>query len=74
MNPFLGRNFEAMDPLEWLARMSDHIPDPRQHRTRLPRTRFEYSPVARGRREPRADGAAPQALLAGLGTPDRKGL
>jgi hypothetical protein len=21
-------NFEAMDPLEWLARMSDHIPDP----------------------------------------------
>jgi hypothetical protein len=33
MNPFLGRNFEAMDPLEWLARMSDHIPDPGQHRT-----------------------------------------
>jgi hypothetical protein len=27
MNPFLGRNFEALDPLEWLARMSDHIPD-----------------------------------------------
>jgi len=33
MNPFLGRNFEALDPLEWLARMSDHIPDPGQHRT-----------------------------------------
>jgi hypothetical protein len=33
MNPFLGRNFEAMDPLDWLARMSDHIPDPGQHRT-----------------------------------------
>ena len=33
MNPSLGRNFEAMDPLEWLARMSDHIPDPGQHRT-----------------------------------------
>jgi hypothetical protein len=32
-NPFLGRNFEAMDPLEWLARLSDHIPDPGQHRT-----------------------------------------
>jgi hypothetical protein len=32
MNPFLGRNFEAMDPLEWLARLSDHIPDPGQHR------------------------------------------
>ncbi len=33
MNPALGRNFEAMDPLEWLARISDHIPDPGQHRT-----------------------------------------
>jgi hypothetical protein len=33
MNPSLGRNFEAMDPLEWLARMSAHIPDPGQHRT-----------------------------------------
>jgi len=28
MNPSLGRKFEALDPLEWLARMSDHIPDP----------------------------------------------
>jgi hypothetical protein len=26
MKPSLGRNFEALDPLEWLARMSDHIP------------------------------------------------
>jgi len=33
MNPTLGRNFEAMDPLEWLARMTDHIPDPGKHRT-----------------------------------------
>lgn len=33
MNPGLGRNFEAMDPLEWLARLSDHIPDPRKPRT-----------------------------------------
>jgi hypothetical protein len=33
MNPGLGRNFEAMDPLEWLARMADHIPDPGKHRT-----------------------------------------
>jgi hypothetical protein len=23
MSPFLGRNFQAMDPLEWLARLSD---------------------------------------------------
>jgi Transposase zinc-binding domain/Putative transposase len=33
MNPSLRRNFEAMDPLEWLARLSDYIPDPGQHRT-----------------------------------------
>ena len=25
MNPSLGRNFEAMDPLEWLARLADTI-------------------------------------------------
>ncbi len=45
MNPFLGRNFEAMDPLEWLARLSDHIPDPGQHRTLF---YGEYSNRARG--------------------------
>jgi len=33
MNPFLGRDFEAMDPLEWLARVADHIPDTGKHRT-----------------------------------------
>jgi hypothetical protein len=32
-NPRLGRNFESMDPLDWLARMTDHIPDPHRHRT-----------------------------------------
>ena len=32
MNPCLGRNFEAMDPLEWLARMADHISDEGKHR------------------------------------------
>jgi hypothetical protein len=32
MNPSLGRNFEAMDPLEWLARLADHIPYPGQSR------------------------------------------
>jgi hypothetical protein len=35
MNRSLGRNLEALDPLEWLARMSDPIPDPGQHRTIL---------------------------------------
>jgi hypothetical protein len=32
-NPTLSRNFETMDPLEWLARIADHIPDPGKHRT-----------------------------------------
>jgi hypothetical protein len=32
-NPRLGANFVALDPLEWLARMADHIPDPGRHRT-----------------------------------------
>ena len=45
MNPSLGRNFEAMDPLEWLARVSDHIPDPGQHRTLF---YGEYSNRVRG--------------------------
>ena len=33
MNPSPGRDFEAMDPLEWLARLADHIPDTGRHRT-----------------------------------------
>jgi hypothetical protein len=33
MNPSLGRNFEAMDPFDWPSRLSDHIPNPGQHRT-----------------------------------------
>jgi hypothetical protein len=49
MNPSLGRNFEAMDPLEWLARLSDHIPDPGQHRTLF---YGEYSSRLRGSAEP----------------------
>ena len=50
MNPFLGRNFEAMDPLEWLARLCDHIPDPGQHRTLF---YGEYSNRVRGSGRPR---------------------
>jgi hypothetical protein len=49
MNPFLGRNFEALDPLEWLARLSDHIPDPGQHRTLF---YGEYANRVRGARRP----------------------
>jgi hypothetical protein len=32
-NPRLGANFVALDPVEWLARIADHIPDPGKHRT-----------------------------------------
>jgi hypothetical protein len=56
MNPSLGRNFEAMDPLEWLARLADHIPDPgtshpllcplRQPRTRRAAVRGTGTPEA----------------------------
>jgi hypothetical protein len=30
-----------MDPLEWLARMADHIPNPRKHRTLF----YGYMPI-----------------------------
>jgi hypothetical protein len=49
MNPSLGRNFEAMDPLEWLARLADHIPDPGRHRTHS--CGFYASRVRAGRRK-----------------------
>jgi len=49
MNPFLGRNFEALDPLEWLARVSDHIPNPGQHRTLF---YGEYANRVRGEGQP----------------------
>jgi len=49
LNPFLGRNFEAMEPLEWLARMSDHIPDRGQHRTLF---YGAYANRVRGQRQP----------------------
>jgi hypothetical protein len=56
MNPGLGRNFEAMDPLEWLARMADHIPDPGKHRTLMYGV---YSNRARGAGEPKQPGEEP---------------
>src|SRR6266568_4936709 len=50
MNPsFLGRNFEAMDPLEWLARLADHIPDTGKHRSHF--YGFYASRVRASRRE-----------------------
>jgi hypothetical protein len=33
-NPRLGRDFERLDPLEFLARITSHIPDPRTHLVR----------------------------------------
>ena len=54
MNPSLGRNFEAMDPLEWLARLADHIPDPGRHRTHF--HGFYASRVRAGRRKTDASG------------------
>jgi hypothetical protein len=51
MNPSLGRNFEAMDPLQWLARLGDHIPDPGKHRTH-----FYYANRVRDERPSEAPG------------------
>jgi hypothetical protein len=48
MNPFLGRNFGAMDPLAWRDRWSDHIPDLGRHRTLF---YGEHSRRVRGRAE-----------------------
>ncbi len=56
MNPFLGRNFEAMDPLEWRARLTDHIPDAGKHRTQFC---AYYANRVRGGRSPEVvDGPA----------------
>jgi len=60
MNPGLGRNFEAMDPLEWLARMVGHIPDPGKHRT----LRYGSTPTAR---EGRASRSSREPVLEPLG-------
>jgi len=62
MNPALGRNFEAMDPLEWLARISDHIPDPGQHRTLF---YGEYSSRARAGLKPLETRSSAPAAAAG---------
>ena len=57
MNPSLGRNFEAMDSLEWLARMADHIPDAGRHRTHF--YGFYASRVRASRRETEASDVEP---------------
>lgn len=60
-NPSLGQNFLAMQPLEWLARMADHIPDPGRHRTLF---YAHYANRARGnraRQKPSPKGAQAEA-------------
>jgi hypothetical protein len=54
-NPTLGRNFETMDPLEWLARMADHIPDSGKQRTH---SYAHYANRARGDRAAEGPGAS----------------
>jgi hypothetical protein len=87
MNPTLGRNVEAMDPLEWLAHLADHILDPLTATTRIgleapePRRRTNSSPrgatrrVEEGRKAasglPRPKSCPSQGSTAGLGGPPR---
>ena len=75
INPSLRRNFEALDPLEWLARMSDHIPALRAgphavlRRVRQPHPR---RPSVPRERRPRAAARDPSpALVAQPGPPRR---
>jgi len=56
-------NFEAVDPLEWLARMSDHIPDPGQRRTLF---YGECASRVRGKL------SAPEAAIAASDSPTRR--
>ena len=77
-NPFLGRNFEAMDPLEWLARFNDHIPETAAphallRRLREPGSRLARGAGSRGGHRGRGGRASP-ALFAELGADDRQGL
>jgi len=74
MNPFLGRNFEALDPLEWLARMSDHIvrpwPAPDAVLRRVRQSRQGTTPAARARSDrdhaPHRRARAPGGVHRGL--------
>ena len=72
-NPSLGRNFEALDPLEWLARMERPHPRPRTAPHRLLRAVRQPGPGRRSaRRGPDAGNlhqAASPTLVAHMGQP-----
>jgi hypothetical protein len=76
MNPSLGRNFEAMDPLEWLARLADHIPDTGKHRTHFYGPTAYEPEIARGGRRSHGRGQGSQEALlhSELGPPHREGV
>jgi hypothetical protein len=65
-NPFLKRNFQTFDPLEWIAAVTSHIPDKGQQMVRY---YGYYSNKSRGKRRKEEaekadfeDNAAPEAL------------
>ncbi len=60
-NPRLGANFVTMDPLEWLARVADHIPDPGKHRTLSYGHYANRARGARAREKALLDGAKDEA-------------
>jgi hypothetical protein len=60
-NPRLGANFVALDPLEWLARIADHIPDPGKHRTLFYSYYANRARGARAREKELLEGAKAEA-------------
>ena len=56
-----GANFVALDPLEWLARIADHIPDPGKHRTLFYSYYANRARGARAREKELLEGAKAEA-------------
>ena len=78
MNPYLGRNFEAMDPLEWLARLADQYPRHGQAQDPFLRLLRQSGPSLpkreRGLRSPGRGSADEEALSAELGAAHQQGV
>jgi hypothetical protein len=60
-SPGLGTDFVAMDPLDWLARMADHIPDTGKHRTLFYSDYASRARAARAQEEELRQGAKSEA-------------